>query len=131
MKRRLGAFGAAVIVMCSLALVASGPAGATGPRGRCSCRASPLGDAAHYGEYAAGTSSVIGETVGGAAAYGGSATITNSNFGVSPLSFFSPGLVTLALGGPTSSVTGTALVHGRAHYVGSFSGSSNFGTFAH
>ena len=124
-RRRLGAFGAALAVMCSSVLVVSGPVGATVPGGL------SLGDAARYGEYAAGASSVMSETVGGAAAYGGDATITTSKFGVSPWSFFAPRRVTLALGGSTSSVTTTALAHGRGQYVGSFSGSANFGTFTH
>ena len=124
-RRRLGALGAALTVTCSLVLVVSGPAGATGFGGI------PLGIAARYGEYAGGASSVIDETVGGAAAYGGSTTIMTSKFGVSPWSFFAPRRVTLALGGSTNAVNSTALFHGRGHYVGSFSGSGNFGTFTH
>jgi choice-of-anchor A domain-containing protein len=123
MKRRW--FGAALTVTCFLALVMSEAAGATPSGGL------PLGGAARYGEYAGGASSVIDEAVGGAAAYGGSATIMTSKFGLSPWSFFSPRRVTLALGGSTNSVSTTALVHGRGQYLGSFSGSANFGTFTH
>ena len=124
-RRRTGVLGAALSITCPLTLVLSGPAGATGPGGIA------LGGAARYGEYAGGTSSVIDETVDGAAAYGGSATIMNSRFGVSLWSFFAPGRDNLVLGGSTNSVDGTALFHGRGQYVGSFSGSANFGTFTH
>ena len=43
-RRRLGAFGAALAVMCSSVLVVSGPVGATVPGGL------SLGDADRYGE---------------------------------------------------------------------------------
>ncbi len=125
MKRRLGSFGAALAVACSCALTVSGSAGAAGPGGI------SLGQAARYGEYAGGTASVIDETVGGAAAYVGSAMITTSKFGVFPPSLFAPRWVTLALGGSTDSVNATTVVHGRAQYVGSFSGSGNTGWFRH
>jgi choice-of-anchor A domain-containing protein len=124
-RRRLGGFGAALAVTCPLLLVASAPAGAAGSSGF------SLGDAARYGEYAGGTTSVIGETVGGAAAYGGSAMIATSKFGSSAWSHHDPRGVILALGGSTNSVNTTAVFHGRGEYVGSFSGSGNFGTFTH
>lgn len=124
-RRRLGALGAASVVACSCVLMVSGSAGAAGPGGI------SLGPAARYGEYAGGTAAVIDETVGGAAAYGGSAMITSSEFGVSPALFFARRRVTLALGGSTDSVNTTTVAHGTGRYVGSFSGSGNTGLFRH
>ena len=66
MKRRLGPGGAVLmaVVLSVLVLAASVPASATTTVGSI-----PLGTPFLYGEYAAGSSSVLGETVDGAAAY--------------------------------------------------------------
>ena len=74
---------------------------------------------------------MIGEIVGGSAAYGGSAMISSSKFGSSHWSYHDRRGATLALGGSTNSVNTTAVTHGRGEYVGSFSGSGNFGMFTH
>jgi choice-of-anchor A domain-containing protein len=126
MKRRLGPGGAVLMAVVLFVLAASVPASATTTVGSI-----PLGTPFLYGEYAAGSSSVLGETVDGAAAYGGDATVTSSMVGASPASVTAPGGVTMDLGGDTSAVSPTTLAHGHGEYLGSFSGTGNAGTFTH
>src|SRR5580704_2657870 len=126
MKRRLGPGGAVLMAVVLFVLAASVPASATTTVGSI-----PLGTPFLYGEYAAGSSSVLGETVDGAAAYGGDATVTSSMVGASPASVTAPGGVTMDLGGDTNAVSPTTLAHGHGEYLGSFSGTGNAGTFTH
>ena len=65
MKRRLGPGGAVIMAVVFFVLAGTVPASAATTGGSI-----PLGTPFLYGEYAAGSSSVIGETVDGAAAYG-------------------------------------------------------------
>jgi choice-of-anchor A domain-containing protein len=126
MKRRLGPVGVVLTAVVLCILAASVPASAA-----TTVDSFPLGTPFLYGEYAAGSSSVIGETVDGAAAYGGDTSITTSMVGASPASATAPGGVTMDLGGGTNSVGPTTLAHGHGEYVGSFSGSGNAGPFTH
>ena len=126
MKRRLGQVGAVLVAVVLFVLAVSVPASAATTGDSMS-----LGTPFLYGEYAAGSSSLIGETVDGAAAYGGDATVTTSMVGASPASVAAPGGVTMDLGGSTNSVSPTALAHGHGEYVGSFSGMGNPGPFTH
>ncbi len=123
---KLGPVGVALMAVVPCVLAMSVPASAAPTAGGI-----PLGAPFLYGEYAAGSSTVSGETVEGAAAYGGDATITTSMVGASPESVNAPGGVTMDLGGGTNSVSPTALAHGHGEYVGSFSGSGNVGPFTH
>ena len=125
MKRRLGQVGAVLVAVVLFVLAVSVPASAATTGDSMS-----LGTPFLYGEYA-GSSSLIGETVDGAAAYGGDATVTTSMVGASPASVAAPGGVTMDLGGSTNSVSPTALAHGHGEYVGSFSGMGNPGPFTH
>jgi choice-of-anchor A domain-containing protein len=124
MTRRLGPVGAALIAVLLFVLAVSGPASAA-----TTVDSIPLGAPFLYGEYAAGSSSLIGETVDGAAAYGGDASVTTSMIGASPASVAAPGGVTMDLGGNTDSVGPTTLAHGHGEYVGSFLGMGNAGSF--
>src|ERR1700677_1370079 len=126
MTRRLGPVGAALIAVLLFVLAVSVPAS-----GATTVDSIPLGAPFLYGEYAAGSSSLIGETVDGAAAYGGDATVTTSMVGASPASVAAPGGVTMDLGGSTNSVSPATLAHGHGEYVGSFSGIGNPGPFTH
>ena len=126
MKRRLGPGGAVIMAVVFFVLAVTVPASAATTGGSI-----PLGTPFLYGEYAAGSSSVIGETVDGAAAYGGDASVTTSMVGASPASETAPGGVTMDLGGSTNSVSPMTLAHGQGEYVGSFSGTGNTGTFTH
>jgi choice-of-anchor A domain-containing protein len=126
MNRRLGPLATALMAVVLFVLAVSAPASAATAVGSI-----PLGTPFLYGEYAAGSSSVIGETVDGAAAYGGDASVTTSMVGASPASVTAPGGVTMDLGGSTNSVSPTTLAHGHGEYVGSFSGTGNAGTFTH
>jgi choice-of-anchor A domain-containing protein len=126
MKRRLGPVSVVLTAVVLCILAASVPASAA-----TTVDSFPLGTPFLYGEYAAGSSSVIGETVDGAAAYGGDTSITTSMVGASPASATAPGGVTMELGGGTNSVGPTTLAHGHGEYVGSFSGSGNAGPFTH
>src|SRR5271155_213491 len=89
MTRGVGAVGGALISVLLFVLAVSGPASAA-----TTVDSIPLGAPFLYGEYAAGSSSLIGETVDGAAAYGGDATVTTSMVGASPASVAAPGGVT-------------------------------------
>jgi choice-of-anchor A domain-containing protein len=126
MKRRFGPVGAVLVAVVLFDMAVSVPASAT-----TTVDSMSLGAPFLYGEYAAGSSSLIGETVDGAAAYGGDATVTTSMVGASPASVAAPGGVTLDLGGSTNSVSPTTLAHGHGEYVGSFSGMGNPGPFTH
>lgn len=126
MKRRLGQVGAVVTALVLCVLATGTPASAATAVG-----AVPLGAPFLYGEYAAGSSSVIGETVDGATAYGGDVAIATSTVGASPTSVTAPGGVTMDLGGSMDSVSPATLAHGHGEYVGSFSGSGNAGLFTH
>src|SRR5271169_1753009 len=120
MNRRLGPAGTALMAVVLFVLAVSVPASAATTVGSI-----PLGTPFLYGEYAAGSSSVIGETVDGAGAYGGDASVTTSIVGASPASVTAPGGVTMDLGGSTNSVSPTTLAHGHGEYVGSISGAGN------
>jgi len=126
MKRRLGRVGVALMAVVPCALAVTMPASAATTVGGI-----PLGAPFLYGEYAAGNTSVSGETVDGAAAYGGNATLATSLVGASPASTVAPGGVTMDLDGNTNSVSPTTLAHGHGEYVGSFSGNTKAGTFTH
>jgi choice-of-anchor A domain-containing protein len=126
MKRRLGPVGTCFMAVVLFFLAVSVPASAA-----TTVDSIPIGTPFLYGEYAAGSSSVIGETVDGAAAYGGDATITTSMVGASPASVTAPGGVTMDLGGSTNSVSPTTLAHGHGEYVGSFSRTGDAGPFVH
>jgi choice-of-anchor A domain-containing protein len=126
MKTRLGGVGTVLVAVVPLILVGSGSASAT-----TTGDSIPLGAPFLYGEYAAGSSSVTGETVDGATAYGGDATITTSMVGAAAASVTAPGGVTMELGGSTNSVSPTTLAHGHGEYVGLFSGAGNPGPFTH
>ena len=126
MQRRLGPGGGVIMGVVLFVLAVSVPASATTTGGSV-----PLGTPFLYGEYAAGSSSVIGETVDGAAAYGGDASVATSMVGASPASVTAPGGVTMDLGGSTDAVSPMTLAHGQGEYVGSFSGTGNTGIFTH